>query len=316
MIRIGRRYRAPVFKFIVFISLLAAIASTTLIGVEAEGGSPVEVLTGVRLVNVEKVDLASNTYRLDFYLWFSWTPGKIDMARVEEFEFLNGSPSKDVVFFTEEEGFLEYRVRGDFVKTFDFSRYPFESHTLLVAIEHKNMNSTELVYTVDVDSSLDSGVNVVGWDLLGFDTYVVEHKFSGNSFSNFVFDLKVGRPLISSFVKNVLPITVIVIISLLTFFIAPQNFGQRIGLAVSTLMAASAFHLSLLSGLPPTGYLTLADRMMLIVYIIFLFNLAVSVYIMKLVDTSRREEAARFNSRAAKILVVLTVILIVIQVFI
>ena len=80
-------------------------------------------------------------------------------------------------------------------------------------------------------------------------------------------------------------------ISLLTFFIHPKNFGQRIGLAVSTLMAASAIHLSLLSALPPTGYLTLADRMMLIVYIIFLFNLAVSVYIMRLVDKNRIEEA-------------------------
>ena len=105
-------------------------------------------------------------------------------------------------------------------------------------------------------------------------------------------------------------------ISLLTFFMAPQNFGQRIGLAVSTLMAASAFHLSLLSGLPPTGYLTLADRMMLIVYIIFLFNLAVSVYIMKLVDAKRNDDAAKFNSKAAKILVVLAVTLIVVQLLI
>ncbi len=92
--------------------------------------------------------------------------------------------------------------------------------------------------------------------------------------SNFVFDLQVTRPFFSSLVKNVLPITVITIIGLLTFLIHPKNFGQRIGLAVSTLMAASAAHLSLLSALPPTGYLTLADRMMLIVYIIFLFNLA------------------------------------------
>jgi len=111
---------------------------------------------------------------------------------------------------------------------------------------------------------------------------------------------------------NVLPITVIV----RTFFMAPQNFGQRIGLAVSTLMAASAFHLSLLSSLPPTGYLTLADRMMLIVYIIFLFNLAVSVYIMRLVDAKRNDDAAKFNGKAAKILVVLAVALVTIQLFI
>ena len=124
-----------------------------------------------------------------------------------------------------------------------------------------------------------------------------------------------GRPFFSSLVKNVLPITVITILSLLTFLIHPKNFGQRIGLAVSTLMAASAIHLSLLNALPPTGYLTLADRMVLIVYIIFLFNLAVSVYIMRLVDKNKMDEAGKFNSLAAKALVALTVAMIAAQFF-
>jgi len=282
--------------------------------VKAES-QPVEVLTGVRLLNVEKVDLTANSYKLDFYLWFSWDPSQITLKQIQDFEFLNGSPSKDVVFVTEAEGFVQYRVKGEFIKTFDFTRYPFETQDLQVKIEHKNMNSTDLIYVADPDSSLDSGVNVVGWDLLSFKTTVTGHKFSGNSFSNFVFDLNVGRPFFSSLVKNVLPITVITIISLLTFLIHPKNFGQRIGLAVSTLMAASAIHLSLLNALPPTGYLTLADRMMLIVYIIFLFNLAVSVYIMRLVDKNKMDEAGKFNSLAAKALVALTVAMIAAQFF-
>lgn len=41
---------------------------------------------------------------------------------------------------------------------------------------------------------------------------------------------------------------------------APQNFTMRITLAVTTLLAATTFHLSLLSGIPPTGHLTVADK--------------------------------------------------------
>jgi hypothetical protein len=278
-------------------------------------GTPVEVITGVRLLNVEKVDPISNSYRLDFYLWFSWEPAQITLKQIQDFEFLNGSPSKDIVYVTEEQGFIQYRVKGDFIKNFDFTRYPFESQDLQVAIEHKNMNTTDLVYVKDPDSSLDSGVNVVGWDLQGFSTSIREHHFSGNSFSNFVFDLQVGRPFISSLVKNVLPIMVITIIGLLTFFIHPKNFGQRIGLAVTTLMAASAIHLSLLSALPPTGYLTLADRMMLSVYIIFLFNLATSVYIMRLMDDNKVDRAVTFNLSAAKVLIVMVIGMVIIQFF-
>ncbi|MBN2334605.1 hypothetical protein JXL21_03525 [Candidatus Bathyarchaeota archaeon] len=272
---------------------------------------PVQVECGVRVINIEKVDLAANTYRLDFYLWFSWDPGLLSMKQVQDFEFLNGVPSKDVVYFTEEEGFLQYRVRGDFLKTFDFSKYPFEVYNLAVTIEHKNMNSTALVYVLDVDSGVDEGVNVVGWDYLGFCDYFQEHELIDNSFSNYVFQLKVGRPFLSSVVKNVLPITVITVISLLTFFIAPQNFGQRISLAVSTLMAASAFHINLLNALPPTGYLTLADRMMLTVYIIFLYNLGTSVYIMRLVDSKKNEDASRINQRAARLLMGIIAVMVI-----
>ena len=287
----------------------------SLIATPVKAQNTPEILTGVRLMNVQKVDLASNTYTLDFYLWFSWEPTQFTMKQVQDFEFLNGAPAMTPVYVDEASGFLEYRVKGDFVKTFDFSKYPFETQDLQVKIEHKNMNSTALAYVADSDSSLDSGVNVVGWDLTGFSVNSVEHAFSGNVMSNFVFDLQVTRPFFSSLVKNVLPITVITIIGLLTFLIHPKNFGQRIGLAVSTLMAASAAHLSLLSALPPTGYLTLADRMMLIVYIIFLFNLATSVYIMRLVDQDKVEQAGKFNVQAAKMLVVITAAMVVAQAF-
>jgi hypothetical protein len=106
---------------------------------------------------------------------------------------------------------------------------------------------------------------------------------------------------------------IITAISLLTFFISPQNFSQRIGLGVTTLMSATAFHLSLLSSIPPTGYLTLADRIMLCVYVIFLYNLSASVYIMRLVDAKKMEEATKFNRKALTTLPVLIVALIMIQ---
>jgi len=292
--------------------LLLLASGAALLPARAEPTTGRSVKAGVRLLNVERVDLAANSYRLDFYIWFDWDPADFTAEQIKAFEFLNGAPSKEVVYESPE-GFIQYRVRGDFVKTFDFTRYPFESQKLSVTIEHKSMNSTELVYTADPDSSLDAGVNIIGWSLKQFKTSVTEHKFSGNSMSNFGFELEVERPFFSSFVKNVVPLCVITLISLLTFFIAPQNYETRISLAVSTLMAASAFHISLLSSLPPTGYLTLADRMMVTVYIMFLFNLGASVWIMRLVDRKMNEDAAKFNGVAWKVLAVLTAAMVYVQ---
>jgi hypothetical protein len=213
----------------------------------------------------------------------------------------------------EEEEYLEYRVRGDFIKTFDFTRYPFETHRLAVELEHKNLNASYLTFKEDQTSNIDEELNVAGWVVGDFETTVVEHSYSEETYSRFVFSITLNRPMLASFIKSVLPITVIITISLLAFFIAPQNFAQRIGLGVTTLMSATAFHLSLLSGIPPTGYLTLADRMMLSIYTIFLYNLSASVYIMKLVDAKKTEEATKFNKKALKIMPILIVILIIAQ---
>jgi len=180
-------------------------------------------------------------------------------------------------------------------------------------LEHKNLNASKLIFKVDPTSNVDEEVNIAGWEIGEFKAYVTEHSYGDNTYSRFIFSIQLKRPMLSSFVKNVLPVIVITTISLLTFFISPQNFSQRIGLGVTTLMSATTFHLALLSGIPPIGYLTLADRMMLSIYTIFLYNLLVSVYIMKLVDTKKAEEAQKFNKKAAKILPILIIALLIIQ---
>ncbi|MEM3958070.1 MAG: hypothetical protein QXO47_07685 [Thermoproteota archaeon] len=112
---------------------------------------------------MEKVDLSAGSYRLDFYLWFRIDPSEISLEDVKEFEFVNGFPTKYEVKADADNGYLEYRVRGDFIKTFDFSRYPFEMHTLTVELEHKKLNASYLIFTADPTSNVDKEVNVAGW---------------------------------------------------------------------------------------------------------------------------------------------------------
>jgi len=301
-----------------FLSILMLVfLSLLMLSVKAENSlKPANVKVGVWLVNVEKVDLAASSYRLDFYLWFSFNSSEISLEKVRDFEFVNGLPTKYEIDANETQGYLEHRVRGDFIKTFDFSRYPYETHKLTLELEHKNLNTSFLAFEADPTSTVDEAANVAGWEIGNFEIDVTEHSYLEETYSRFIFSITLKRPVTSSFIKSVLPISVITTISLLAFFISPQNFAQRIGLGVTTLLSATAFHLSLLSGIPPTGYLTLADRMMLSIYTIFLYNLSASVYIMKLVDAKKTEEAQKFNRKALKILPILIIILIIAQLII
>ncbi|MEM3627913.1 MAG: hypothetical protein QXJ11_06480 [Candidatus Bathyarchaeia archaeon] len=302
--------------FLLFVTLFLFSILMRNVKTANSSSNPASVTVGVLVVNVERVDLAASSYRLDFYLWFWFDPSEINIEKVRDFEFVNGIPTtKYEVKANETLGYLEYRIRGDFMKTFDFSRYPYETHALTVELEHKNLNASLLVFEADLTSTIDEAVNVAGWEIGDFEQSVTEHSYIDETYSRFVFSITLKRPVVSSFIKNFLPIAVITTISLLAFAISPQNFAQRISLGVTTLMSAAASHLALLSGIPPVGYLTLADRMMLAIYAIFLYNLSASVYIMKLVDAKKTEEAQKFNKKALKTLPILIIILITAQIF-
>ena len=49
---------------------------------------PTEVSVGVWLINVEKVDLAQSTFKLDFYLWFKFDPVLSSEVAVKDWIFL------------------------------------------------------------------------------------------------------------------------------------------------------------------------------------------------------------------------------------
>jgi hypothetical protein len=305
-----------VVLFLFFLSLSSLLAKPTdaqIIDVALTIASePVHVKVGVWLNNIEKVDLSGNSYRLDFYLWFSFDPSQISLDDVRHFEFINGSPTK--IEIDSDSSYLEYRVKGDFITSFDFSQYPFDRHLLPVQMEHNNYDITQLVYEPDSESGTENSTNVAGWTLGSLQTGVVEHAYPDQTFSRFTFGVTIAKPFVSSFIKSILPISVITAISLLALFIAPQNFTMRITLAVTTLLAATTFHLSMLSGIPTTGYLTLADKIMIGVYALFLYNLASSIFIMRHVDNKKPEEAMKIKGKAIKLLpfiVFLIVVLII-----
>jgi len=272
---------------------------------EQEGPSRVKV--GIWLNSIEKVDVPAGTFTVDFYLWFKYHDVKPNI------EFLKGSPSS-IDLITEEErpleNYLEYRVKGVFIGSLDFRGFPFDEHFLTVELEDKERGASELVFESDEgESGIDPKLEVVGWDVKGFKLYEEKHAYPDENYSRFIFGVTVYRSKISVAFKNLLPIIVITLISLLTFFISVKNFGLRVSICVTTLMSAVVYHLAALGALPPLGYLTLFDRVMLVVYTLFLYNLGVSVQAMRLVEAGKVKLAEKFETRMQNLLPVVVIAL-------
>lgn len=257
----------------------------------AGGEAPTVVKVGVWINAIEKVDVPSQTFTIDFYVWFKYEGEKPNI------EFLRGSPTA-MSLIREEENYLEYRVKGIYVSSLNFRNFPFDEHLLRVELEDKNRGVSELVFEPDEEESgLDPELTVPGWEVKDFKLYVDQHVYPDENYSRFIFGVTVYRSKTSAFFKYFFPILIITLISLLTFSISVKNFGQRVGICVTTLMSAVAYHLAALSGLPSLGYLTLFDRIMLVVYTLFLYNLVVSVQAMRLVEAGKVREAEGFETR-------------------
>jgi hypothetical protein len=283
---------ASFFLFIIIISLPSVVCETR------DEDPNVEIALVVR--NVEKVDLSESTFSVDFYLVLNVDASEVSVEDAKKFEFVNGEPSVRTVdenYYSESHTELVYRVKGAFVTPFELGMYPFDRHNIEIIIEFPFASSEIILEPI---SMVFEEMIIVGWDCEGIESRVVEYTYDAgeNYLPRFISSIKIRRPLLSTILKNVLPITVIAAIALMTFLISASNPSERIGLGVSTLLSATAFHLSLLGGIPPTGAFTIADGIMLSVYLLHFYSLFVSVYLMRLKDSEEEMRAKRVNKKA------------------
>ena len=297
----------------IFVSLLAVliIFSSRSAACEASNDVPdAQVRIAVR--NIEKIDLSESTFRIDFYLIIEAELGELSLEEVRQFEFANGEPAIRVIEENIGESHVElgYRVKGDFIADYSLGMYPFDRHKISVIMEFLTADAGRTFEALAIEFG---DITVVGWENEGIDFQYVEHRYFEDQppVPRFVLSVYIRRPLMSTILKNVLPIAVISCIALLTFMISVKDPSQRIGLGVSTLLSATAFHLSLLGNIPPTGAFTLADGIMLSVYLLHFYSLLISVYLMRLKDREDEAGAEQLNRRALLFLPLVIIIPII-----
>jgi hypothetical protein len=264
---------------------------------------PVHVKVGVYVLNIGKYELATGTYTIDFYL--SLTSDR-DMGD-QRFEFMNGRGSLDKLIDKPTEKF--YRVQGNLMSNVDLRAFPWDSHVLPIVLEHVTRTSKELVYEVDpAQSGVDKDVRLVGWNLrtapAPFQAEVRSHEYPvyGESYSQYLFQVEVGRVMLASSLKTFLPVLVFLIVTLVSLLIAAEKADTRITMNTALLIAAVMFHLSVQASLPPVGYLTLADKVMVATYAVIGANLAVAVLLLRY--TQLKQDARAHATRARAFLLV------------
>ena len=253
------------------------------------------------VLNLFNIDLNAGTYSMDFYLMF--TCQDAPCAVEPQWDVLNSTSGLDV----QDQGvnrlfeYYEYRVKADMIGRVDYKFYPFDYLYIDVFIEDKEYDSSQIAYeyfAVSVDPNL---FNPAGWLHNGkYDygaTYPVQYGDPYTTYSRLDIWLFLERDWFGAFMKTVFAAIVIVMIGMLSYLMKADATSERLALVSSTLVAIVLYHISLVSGVPATGYLTFIDKFMIWTYLIVFMSLVVSVMMMVYVNAGKIEKAESLHSR-------------------
>jgi hypothetical protein len=233
-------------------------------------------------------------------LWFSWKPNEIDLTGRNDnlhkdelpFSIINGDILKvekiqEVYDVKKNIAYIQYFVKAQNTQFFDVSLYPIDQHDLIIPIEHKWLDRSQVVFVPDtIDSKVSSRVNVNGYDKESSVKLIEKpHAYKsarGNpkldagykvDFSQLRMSLRIYKGGISVILK----LFIIMYIAVLVTFIAPFSSDPS-RYTVGALFTTAGANYILSTKLPASNIYTLAEiinTFCMIVIIIMMALLAV-----------------------------------------
>lgn len=271
---------------------------------------PDEVVVGAYVNDVQEIDLHTDSYRMDLYVWFRWKNPEIDPSHTSE--FMNSfSPSEHVRTFIYDkpqkmpDGSLYNVIReqGQFSAKFPLQQYPFDRQELVVAMENTVHPVDELVYVPDIRTpiplTLSKRIQLPGYTIARPEMRVENFPYPTNfgdisnpallGYSRAVFAIPISRPVLSTCIKIFMPVLLVMLCTSLVFFVHPAYIEGRLGVVITALLTLVALQLTSSSALPDVEYLLMTDKVYLLSYI---FIIATMLQVVRL---SNRVQAQKFD---------------------
>lgn len=262
-----------------------------------------QVKVGFYSQNIYEVDPASNTYYMDFYIWFKWK-GSIDPT--EKVEFMNGVEDWGMTMINTYETPIQLadssfyqvvRVEGRFRENFEFENYPLDEQRLGVVLENSLHNIDEVVYLADtVGSGYADDLAIPGWIFKEYLISNLYHSYKTNfgeyntddklpSYSAIRFELRVTRPLNYFIWKLLFPLLIVLLASFGALLLDPFRVDSRIFLPITALLTIVFLQQSYSDALPAVSYLVLIDKIYVIAYILIIAAIMETIYTAGMVRT-------------------------------
>jgi len=254
-----------------------------------------QVEVGLYVLNLGKFDIATGSFTADFYLSMKCETE----CSPENFEFMNGrAASVEKIIDEPNEKF--YRIQANLNSPIDLRSFPFDAQRMQIILEDKAKTTEDLVYITNLqESGIDPSIVFTGWNMDGWSANVSQHDYSvyNETYSQYVFSIDISRIVLNAFLKTFLPVIFIMLVVVFSFLIDPDKVSTRLTMAGSSLVASVMFHVSISNQIPPVGYLTFADKFMMVTYMVLLFSFIINVAMLELQERKKTEVVDRLHRR-------------------
>jgi len=287
---------------------------------------PTMVQVGLYVDQITEVEEGNNSYKMQGFLDLIWCDPRLVFdpsetgTDVEIFleddaheklnniwwpnlEFVNEYDpieTENLTLLVHPDGTVEYRSKfgGHLASAFDLHAFPFDNQDLLVKLESFEWagDTMEFLPQEGVVGFSDQ-FYIPEWYVTDISEKVESKKEirDHNEFSEFTATIHVKRDPGVYTTKVMIPLGVIILISMVIFWMEPGAFEDRLGASMTGLLTAVAYQFIASQNLPKHVYNTYLDSYVFLSFIMILFGIGESAYIGRLLNNEKEEQAKQID---------------------
>lgn len=250
------------------------------------------VTIGFFPITIYDLDISSNTFYLDTYLWLKW---KGDVDPTESMELVNAVDKSSLVkeilldipsILSDGSKYQIMRIEGHFFQPFLLNNFPLDNQSIGILIEDSTHGFQQISYQVDqLSSGIGDQLYIPGWHINNWNANSFTHDYGtsfgesdtqnggGAIYSAVRFEINISRPTNYFFWKLLLPLIIVISASWVSLMLDYNLVETRTGMPATALLTTVFLQQGYSENLPQVGYLVLMDKIYVLAYILIVVSL-------------------------------------------
>jgi gamma-aminobutyric acid receptor subunit beta len=295
-------------------------------------GDATLITVNLYLIDIDSIDDVKQRFGVDLFLNISWQDPRLALSGGLRTGRNRTLPLAEVwsprglivndrglseqlpqVINVDDDGGIEYRQRliGELAVDMDLREFPFDTQRLPIDIISYQYSPDQVRFALPTALGIEGRrLSAGGWDFKMLEPKVSEFKISAAGIvrPQLTFAIEARRNGSYYVLTTILPITLILFMSWMAFWLQPDIIPTRIGISTASIFSLVAFGVSIRLSLPAVSYMTRTDIFVIGSMLMVFLALSVAVIGSRWANSDRMPQALRLNAVARWAYVVLFVV--------